>query len=62
MTPGERRQLVMPLLRGPLELEVEAGGRLRLYAHTWLFAERWESWETEGVGKRSALSGNGRLA
>lgn len=62
MAPGERRQLVMSLLRGPLELEVDAGGQLRLYANTWLFAERWESWETEGAGKRGALAENGRLA
>lgn len=62
MTPGERRQLVMSLLRGPLELEVDAGGHLRLYANTWLFAERWESWETDGAGKRGTLADNGRLA
>lgn len=63
MTQAEQRRLVGTLLRGPLEVELDQERRLRLHAYTWLYAERWEAWETRRTSSRSALPDqNGMLA
>lgn len=63
MTPAEQRRLVATLLRGPLEVELDPERRLRLYANTWLFAERWEAWETRrDLSRKHVPDQNGRLA
>ena len=63
MTPAEQRRLVTTLLRGPLEVEVDSVRRLRLHANTWLFAERWEAWETRrDLSRKHVPHQNGRLA
>lgn len=58
MTLAERRRLAMTLLRGPLEVGAAEDRRLRIYADTWLFAQKWEAWETG----RNQADGDGRLA
>ena len=63
MSPAEQRRLVATLLRGPLEVEVDSDRRLRLHANTWLFAERWEAWETRrDLSRKRLLDHDGRLA
>jgi DNA invertase Pin-like site-specific DNA recombinase len=63
MTPVEQRRLVATLLRAPLEVEVGPERCLRMHAHTWLFAERWEAWETRrDLSRTRKVDRSGRLA
>jgi len=63
MTLAEQRRLVGTLLRGPLEVQVDSERLLRLHANTWLFAERWEAWETRrDFSRKHPPSQNGRLS
>jgi site-specific DNA recombinase len=63
MTSAEQRRLVAALLRAPLEVELDGERRLRLHANTWLFAERWEVWETRrDLGRTRVADRDGRLA
>jgi DNA invertase Pin-like site-specific DNA recombinase len=63
MTPDEQQRLAATLLRAPLEVEVGPERCLRLHAHTWLFAERWEAWETRrDLSRTRKVDRSGRLA